>query len=67
MEAFKACKYFFSIVFCVLFALLIGACHRGTGCPGEDAQVKTDKKGMPTSKSKSGLFDKKTMKKMNRG
>lgn len=41
------------------------ACHRGSGCPSEDAQVKTNKKGMPTKKSESGLFDKKTSKKMH--
>ncbi len=48
-----------------LFILISIACNRGSGCPSEDAQVKTDKKGMPTKKSQSGLFDKKTSKKMH--
>lgn len=45
--------------------VIFSACHRGSGCPSEDAQVKTNKKGMPTKKSESGLFDKKTSKKMH--
>ncbi|MGB5024353.1 MAG: hypothetical protein WBO44_03340 [Saprospiraceae bacterium] len=48
----------------ILIIVTFTACHRGSGCPSEDAQVKTNKKGMPTKKSESGLFDKKTSKKM---
>lgn len=49
----------------LLIFVIFTACHRGSGCPSEDAQVKTNKKGMPTKKSESGLFDKKTSKKMH--
>lgn len=55
--------YIFSL--CVLFSLV--QCNRGTGCPAEDAHVKVDKKGNPKSKPDSGLFDKKTRKKMGKG
>lgn len=48
------------VILCVGFA----SCNRGTGCPSEEAHTKTNKKGMPTSKAKSGLFDKKMTKKM---
>ncbi|MCC6753588.1 MAG: hypothetical protein IT266_06345 [Saprospiraceae bacterium] len=48
----------------VVFIGLLGSCNRGTGCPAEDANTKTNKKGMPTSKAKSGLFDKRTLRKM---
>lgn len=49
-----------------LFCLVVGltSCNRGTGCPSEEVHTKTNKKGMPTSKAKSGLFDKKMTKKM---
>lgn len=48
----------------IVLCLGFGSCNRGTGCPSEEAHTKTDKKGMPTSKAKSGLFDKKMTKKM---
>ncbi|MBK8956359.1 MAG: hypothetical protein IPM34_12510 [Saprospiraceae bacterium] len=54
------------ILFLTALCLLSFSCNRGTGCPAEDANTKTNKKGMPTSKAKSGLFDKKTTKKINK-
>ncbi|MBP8724650.1 MAG: hypothetical protein KBH75_01465 [Saprospiraceae bacterium] len=48
----------------VVFIGVLTSCNRGTGCPAEEANTKTNKKGMPTSKAKSGLFDKKTLRKM---
>lgn len=50
----------------LIFFLTLGACNRGSGCPSEEANTKTNKKGMPTSKAKSGLFDKKMTKKMGK-
>ncbi len=57
---------FITGLFILSICIAAPACNRGTGCPAEEANTKTDKKGMPTSKSKSGLFDKKTTKKLNR-
>ncbi len=66
MDRFKKISIQLILVICVIFFAVGTACNRKTGCPGEDAQVKVDKKGMPKSKAKSGLFDKKTMKKMGK-
>lgn len=54
-------------LFLLLILIAFASCNRGSGCPAEEANTKTNKKGMPTSKSKSGLFDKKTTKKIEKG
>ena len=66
MVVFKPIKFQKFIVYFFACMLILSACNRGTGCPAEEANTKTNKKGMPTSKSKSGLFDKKMTKKMNK-
>jgi hypothetical protein len=66
MDSFKKYLYQFFLLLCIVFIAFGTACQRKSGCPGEDAQVKVDKNGMPKSKAKSGLFDKKTMKKMGK-
>ncbi len=43
----------------LFFSLINLSCNRGTGCPAEEAKVRTDKNGNPKSKPKSGLFDSK--------
>ncbi|MDQ3143190.1 MAG: hypothetical protein M3Q56_13185 [Bacteroidota bacterium] len=63
MDRFQRLRRVAFLVICST-SLLLFSCHRGTGCPGEDAQVKLDRKGNPKAKAKSGLFDKKTQKKM---
>ncbi|MCI5083441.1 MAG: hypothetical protein MRY78_17210 [Saprospiraceae bacterium] len=41
------------------------SCNRGTGCPTNELDVKTDRKGrMSTKKGNSSLFPKKMKKKM---
>ena len=51
-------------VFSFLLAFSTSSCNRGSGCPAETAQVKTDKHGnYKVGKSKSHLFPKKSKKK----
>ena len=64
MEPFKTYQRTLFLLFFFGFIAFGTACSRKTGCPGEDAQVKVDKKGNPKSKPKSGRFDKKMTKKM---
>jgi hypothetical protein len=64
MEQIKRYQRSLFLLFFIGCIALGTACSRKTGCPGEDAQVKVDKKGNPKSKPKSGLFDKKMTKKM---
>jgi len=47
------------IVLALVFITILPSCHRGTGCPAENAKPKVDKNGNPKSKPKSGLYDKK--------
>ncbi|MBK6543827.1 MAG: hypothetical protein IPO78_12680 [Saprospiraceae bacterium] len=65
MDSLKRKNNLILWLFCFSFCCFSFSCNRGVGCPGEDAQVKVNKKGMPNSKPKSGLFDKKTTKKMS--
>ena len=64
MDKFKRYQPALILMFFMLFIVFGVACNRKTGCPGEDAQVKLDKKGNPNSKPKSGLFDKRISKKL---
>lgn len=66
MDGFKKSSYQLFLLVFIIFIALGFSCQRKIGCPGEDAQVKVDKKGIPKSKAKSGLFDSKTMKKMEK-
>jgi hypothetical protein len=66
MDRFKRYQLQIFLLFFVFLIALGCSGSKKSGCPGEDAQVKVDKKGMPTSKPKSGLFDKKTTKKMGK-
>lgn len=50
-------KSFFSAVLILFLLVSFGSCHRGTGCPAEDAKVKVDKNGNPKKKATSGLYD----------
>ncbi len=55
----RICPVMRYLVLMFLLIIPLLSCHRGTGCPAEDAHVKTDKKGNPKGKTTSGLFDKK--------
>ena len=66
MDKIKRYQSTLILLFFLFFAVFGTACSKKVGCPGEEAQVKLNKKGMPTSKPKSGLFDKKTTKKLEK-
>ncbi|MCC6816779.1 MAG: hypothetical protein IT267_10230 [Saprospiraceae bacterium] len=52
-------KHFLISVLLVSLIFTNFSCNRGTGCPGEEAKVKLDRKGNPKSKPSSGIFDSK--------
>jgi hypothetical protein len=66
MDTFKKYISLFFSFFLIFILVFSVSCSKKTGCPGEDAAVKVNKKGMPTSKPKSGLFDKKMTKKISK-
>ncbi|MFK8165079.1 MAG: hypothetical protein AB8H12_21725 [Lewinella sp.] len=59
--------YFLAILIMASFSFITTGCARKSGCAAIEQTVKTKvkKNGQPKKKATSGLFDKKTRRKMN--
>ena len=62
----KSLKNPLTIMLLSFFITLVSSCKTGEGCPGENNWQKSVEMSEKPSKPKSGLFDKKTSKKMKK-
>lgn len=62
----KSFKNALFIVLLGFIVVIISSCKTGEGCPGENSWQKSVEMSEKPSKPKSGLFDKKTSKKMKK-